>query len=1299
MTQDWTARARADAKRRWLGGFLAALLGFTALGLFVASPVAAVAVAVPYSTTPVADADLDGDPATGAWTDATSAVVPLENGEAGAYGSATLYAKHDGTTAFFRIDGSIDVPWTSATGNRFWLGMELSTGTSGHHAGTPWDGWYFGLWDGGDYTPQPTYPPAIVDTFDFGQPPPKDIVQSTTGTMRYAGAAAPYTFTAEWKRALSTGDAEDIAFTADGAATYYFYITTDSDGGGSNGGAIRHRRITNVNTIVFNPAVVNTAPTVDLTDPDGGEVWTGGTPHAIRWNMSDAESPTPSLRVWLDYSTDGGGSFLPIAAAQDITGFTNPCTFSWTVPAVDTVQARVRVTVRDAGSLTAADASLANFAIDATPPTVAFTPADGASGVSPSVVVRADFSEPMNTPSAEAAFSLMRVDTSTYVSGTFGWAANQLSFTPSAALAQGVAYRAQVNASARDTSDPGNPLASVRTATFATADVTPPAIASVTAIPDPQEAGFPLNVSAAVTDNGALAGVWIEVRDPLGGSLGNLSATQDGGSGRYFRTQPYAMPGLHAFTISAADVAGLWAVATGSFQIVDMMPPAITHTPVAQALQNVPIRIAATVTDGNAVADARIDYTDVLGMPTNASMVLNGTVYEYAIPGQPVLGTLTYFLWAVDPSANSARTPTYSVSIVGADVEPPLIAGVAATPPVQDATLPVNLTATVTDNVAVARVDAVVTDPLGAVLGNFSMARVVPTDEYAFERPYDALGNYSVVVWAVDTTGNNASASGAFEVVDRIAPVLSAVAAAPSPQEAGLPVNISADATDNVAVADVRARVYDPSAALVLDAPMLRAGSLFWVAQPFATLGAYTFTLTARDTSGNPATDGGSFAIVDTMPPVADAGPDRLVTPGTLVTFDGSGSSDNAGVISNYTWSLSDPAPVTMYGVSPAHAFATAGSFPVTLTVRDASGNPDSDTAAVVVSADAGPPVAEAGPPQVVLRGTLVTLDGTASTDDVGIVNYTWTFGDPGPVTLWGATVTHRFSRTANVTVTLQVRDALGSSDADATWVDVRPDPSPPVADAGPDQTIDLGSEVFLDGSGSTDNVAIVSYEWFVERTSAVLAGAQVSFTPSAGGVWRVVLTVRDPAGLVGTDDAIVTALVRDAEPPSPPIDLAAATDGVGAIRLTWIASPEPDVVGYLVYRSESADGPFVRINVNPVLNTSYADDGLGPGDPYWYEVRAVDAAGNPSDPSNRADAVAGAAPPEAFNWWSALCVLLPLLLVAIMGVIAVLGRRRREGAAPVGAAPEAGTSKPAAAEPSPPEPEAPPKPPGPPPP
>ncbi len=213
------------------------------------SQVPAVSVLVPYSSAGVVVAELDGDPTTGNWADATSAVVPLENGATNQYGSVVAYLKHDGTYFYVRLDGKVDVPWASATGNHFWLGWLISPSTvTGHHK-TGQDLAFFGETSYLGIT----YPLQPVDAFGSGKPPAKDTSQDYVGMLRYTGASAPYSFTAEWRRALDTGDSQDIALVADGSTIYNFYITTDSDGGGSSGGAIDHSIMTNANTIKFQP--------------------------------------------------------------------------------------------------------------------------------------------------------------------------------------------------------------------------------------------------------------------------------------------------------------------------------------------------------------------------------------------------------------------------------------------------------------------------------------------------------------------------------------------------------------------------------------------------------------------------------------------------------------------------------------------------------------------------------------------------------------------------------------------------------------------------------------------------------------------------------------------------------------------------------------------------------------------------------------------------------------------------------------------------------------------------------------
>jgi len=86
----------------------------------------------------------------------------------------------------------------------------------------------------------------------------------------------------------------------------------------------------------------------------------------------------------------------------------------------------------------------------------------------------------------------------------------------------------------------------------------------------------------------------------------------------------------------------------------------------------------------------------------------------------------------------------------------------------------------------------------------------------------------------------------------------------------------------------------------------------------------------------------------DNIPPVANAGPDQAVEEDALVTFDGSGSSDNVGIVS-YVWAFTDVTPQTLTGVNPIYTFATPGIYTVTLDVRDASENLATDTVTITV--------------------------------------------------------------------------------------------------------------------------------------------------------------------------------------------------------------------------------------------------------------------------------------------------------------------------------------------------------------
>jgi len=89
---------------------------------------------------------------------------------------------------------------------------------------------------------------------------------------------------------------------------------------------------------------------------------------------------------------------------------------------------------------------------------------------------------------------------------------------------------------------------------------------------------------------------------------------------------------------------------------------------------------------------------------------------------------------------------------------------------------------------------------------------------------------------------------------------------------------------------------------------------------------------------------------VDIDDPVADAGVDQVVSAGSVVIFDGSGSADNIGIV-NYSWNFTyNGTAFTLYGIAPEFTFWVEGVYNVTLEVTDAAGNNVTDVVQVTIS-------------------------------------------------------------------------------------------------------------------------------------------------------------------------------------------------------------------------------------------------------------------------------------------------------------------------------------------------------------
>jgi probable HAF family extracellular repeat protein len=113
-------------------------------------------------------------------------------------------------------------------------------------------------------------------------------------------------------------------------------------------------------------------------------------------------------------------------------------------------------------------------------------------------------------------------------------------------------------------------------------------------------------------------------------------------------------------------------------------------------------------------------------------------------------------------------------------------------------------------------------------------------------------------------------------------------------------------------------------------------------------------------------THGGTSAPSQPAPPVANAGGPYVGAIATAIAFSGAGSSDPQGQALSFSWNFGDGTTGT--GVNPTHAYAAAGTYPVSLTVTDTSELSGTASTQAIIAA-----------PQASLALTIVGLPNGAS--------------------------------------------------------------------------------------------------------------------------------------------------------------------------------------------------------------------------------------------------------------------------------------------------------------------------------
>jgi gliding motility-associated-like protein len=266
-----------------------------------------------------------------------------------------------------------------------------------------------------------------------------------------------------------------------------------------------------------------------------------------------------------------------------------------------------------------------------------------------------------------------------------------------------------------------------------------------------------------------------------------------------------------------------------------------------------------------------------------------------------------------------------------------------------------------------------------------------------------------------------------------------------------------------------------------------------------------TVTYTVTGVSGANCVNTDQVTVTVNPLPAVGAGTDQIICIGTPVTLSGSGAT-------TYTWDNT---------VVDAVPFNPTTSLTYTVTGTDGNGCINTDQVLVTVNLLAN---VTAGADQTVCNGTAVTLSGG------GAVTYVWDNG---------VTDGLAFTPSTTTTYTVTGTDANGCVNTDQVVVNVN---ALPTVGAGNDQSICLGANATLSGSGAT------TYSW----NNGVTNG--LAFSPAATATYTV--TGTDANGCINTDQVVVTVnalpAVNAGTDQTICIGAQVTLSGSGATTYTW---------------------------------------------------------------------------------------------------------------------------------------------------
>ncbi len=633
------------------------------------------------------------------------------------------------------------------------------------------------------------------------------------------------------------------------------------------------------------------------------------------------------------------------------------------------------------------------------------------------------------------------------------------------------------------------------------------------------------------TFNGGLD-VFVSMLNPAGSSL--EYSTFIGGSTFEYVNSIAIDTSRNTYIIGRSDVTTDYPTTSGAFNPIhngttevfvtkmnfdiDITPPVFSSDNCDRnATTGEQFKFEVVVSDNIELSVVYVKFRFGDGSFTNSIMSGFGSFkYSITIPYRSI-DSLHYLFQAVDNSGNTAETSEKTITVVDND-RPEF--GSDFTPTMGTTGESLSFSISVFDNIDGSSV--FVDYRLGLDM-NINASMSGPNIfNHSIEIPQNFSGEIYYHFSSVDNSDNwNSTSQKTILILDGVPPTF-INDLTPDQIGTGEILEFMVEVSDNIEVSSVTVEYWIGSGDKVNESMSKSDIFTYSITIPSNSTDTIWYIFHASDPENNWRSIQGSVVVFDTLPPHAEFVIDSRIEEDKEVLLDGSGSYDNIE-ISDWIWKIAgDSQQKIFHGKIANHIFSDPGNYTIGLKVLDLAGNWDIKVMEISII-DITPPIADAGEDCFIPEGFNLIFDSSESWDNVGIVDWSWIFIDEVVIVLQGPSPNYTFMNPGVFEITLTVNDGDGNFGMDNMTVNVR-DITPPIANAGRDQTLLMGSIGILNGSVSKDNVGIVNWTWSFNITNeaVILYGKTVEFNFTIPGNYTVSLIVKDREDNTGSDTTVI---------------------------------------------------------------------------------------------------------------------------------------------------------------------------------